>query len=372
MRQYLFVMKIILFLIGLIYSSISMAQENILSAETLKVILNDYVESGEFSGVVAYKCNGIQETVSFGYCDREKKTPCVADTKFRIASVSKNFTAAIVMRLSEAGLLSLQDDVSKWIPEYTAERLTLNNKTVKIQHLLSHTSGLPAYETTDHALQNLWKAPVSATTMVDVVKSSPLLSEPGLQFAYSNLGYNLLALISERASGKKFDSLISEISALAHLKNTGTYLPHQEGLAKGYYVFPSTSVFDSLYNYDDFFKDKDLVSFMGAGSLYSTAEDLILWMDAVQNHKFLNSESVALMTTPDKNNFGYGWTVMPFNTTTVTWHNGALTPLGVFSEIGYSKEKQFSYALLSNIDINNQNREALKKIFNFLISKCSL
>ncbi len=341
------------------------------SEDSLRQKLSSFVEDGSFSGVLSFKCDdGKLETYAFGECDRENKTLCTAETKFRIGSVSKNFTAAAILSLTESENLKLEDSVSKWIPEYNPENLILNEVPVTIHHLLSHTSGLPLYEGTQHLKDNIWRRPITVLEMIEAVHAQPLKTVPGVHYEYSNLGFRLLSLIVERASQNNFSAQLNLLLQKASMENTGAALPNQEGLAKGYFIY--NDKWFSLYDSGDFFADRDLITFTGSGSLYSSVSDLIKWMDALREGKILSKESFSLMLKPNLENYGYAWTQMYMGDTLLAWHNGALSPLGFYSEAGFDANKKFAYSLLLNVNMTSVKKEALKTVHDYMAQQCSL
>jgi len=356
----------LIFGIILLFSSISYGA-------SLEDLLAPYLTDNRFSGTLSFKCNGAQpQTVSVGHCNREKGELCRKDIKYRIGSLSKNFTATAVLRLYEKGKLNLEDKLSAWIPEYDAKNLTLNGKDVTIHNLLSHTSGLPSYEKTQHAKENIWKRAISASEMIEQVDSQTLAFEPGSSYEYSNLGYRLLTLIIERASAQKFEDYLQETLGLGLLTQTGVVLPNQEGLARGYFFYEPEKTWFSLYDLDDYFKDRDLLTFNGSGSLYSTTDELIQWIDALRTYKILRKETFALMLKENLEEYGYGWTYKKLGSTRLAWHNGALSPLGFYSESGFIPDGDFAYALFANVDMTSISQDALKIIESYLVDQCSL
>lgn len=340
--------------------------------QSLEQLLTPYIAAKRFSGTLSYRCGGSPaRTKSFGLCDRERQIACGPTTKYRIGSVSKNFTAAAILRLAEAGQLSLSDTVAKWVPEYDPRNLQLNGHSVTIHHLLSHTGGLPSYEVTQHLKDNVWRRAVSPLEMVEVLQSQPLAFEPGTKFEYSNFGYNLLGLIVARASKNEFETEMSHVFQAAGLRNTGITLAQQAGLAKGYAFYVPNQIWYSLYD-SDVFKDRDLYIFNGAGSLHSTTGDLLHWVDSLKNHSVLTSESFALMLKPNLQGYGYGWSHTQIGRTAVNWHNGILSPLGFYSEVGFRSDQDFSFALLTNVDVLSISKEAIQDVRDFLAAECRL
>lgn len=351
--------------------SCSLTSIAVASEDSLRQQLATFVEDGSFSGVLSFKCDdGKLETYVFGECDRENRTFCTSETKFRIGSVSKNFTATAILSLAESENLQLEDSVSKWLPEYKQENLSLNEVPVTIHHLLSHTAGLPQYESTQHFKDNMWRRPITALEMIEAVDSQPLKTEPGMQYEYSNLGYRLLGLIVERASQNNFSVKLNFMLQQASMANTGAALTNQEGLAKGY--FYNKDKWLSLYDSGSYFADRDLITMTGSGSLYSTASDLIKWADALREGKIISKERLDLMLKPNLENYGYGLSQMYLGDRLLAWHNGALSPLGFYSETGFDANKNFAYSLLLNVNMSSVKKEALKTVRNYMVQQCSL
>ena len=139
----------------------------------------------------------------YGLADLEKKIPCTTNTNFRLASVTKQFTAMAVLILAEEGQLSLEDHLPRFFPEFPEY-----GKAIALHHLLTHTSGLPDYE--DHIPQGT-TIPLSDRDVLFILRhQSKTDFPPGSQFHYSNSSYALLALIVENVSGKTFPAFVKE------------------------------------------------------------------------------------------------------------------------------------------------------------------
>src|SRR5438046_4448133 len=139
----------------------------------------------------------------YGLADLEKKIPCTTDTNFRLASLTKQFTAMAVLILAEQEKLSLEDHLPKFFPEFPAY-----GKTISLDHLLTHTSGLPDYE--DH-IPDGTVIPLSDRDVLFILRQQSKTDfPPGAQFHYSNSAYALLALIVESVSGKTFPAFVKE------------------------------------------------------------------------------------------------------------------------------------------------------------------
>ena len=235
-------------------------------ASLIDARVKEYADAGLFSGVVLVaKGDDVVYQKAFGLADRTFNVPNTIDTKFHIASVSKPITAAAVLLLAERGKLSLDDHVSKFVPDFP------NGDRITIEELITHYSGLadatslPDYTTT-------WsRLPQTPASMVEKLAKLPLRAEPGTKYSYSNSNYHLLALIIEKASGMSYGDFLAQ-NVLKPLGMTNTAHHGDEkavvpGLATGY----------GPKDADGFEKPPylDWSSKTGNGSLYSTAGDLL-------------------------------------------------------------------------------------------------
>ena len=182
------------------------------------------------------------QSFAFGKSNRETGLANTALTKFRIGSMSKSFTSAAILKLAEDGILSIDDLASKWLPDYPPAHLEKDGQAVTLRHLMSHESGIPNWEETQFFKDHVFVKLVCLSEIMASVSSLPLDTKPGTVYAYSNTGYNLLALIVERASGMPFEAYLKRfIFPSAHLENSGINLPNQDGLAKGYFKDPDNA-----------------------------------------------------------------------------------------------------------------------------------
>ncbi len=221
-------------------------------------------------------------------------------TRFRIASLTKQFTAALILRLEEEGLLRVEAPVGRYIEEYPpefAERITLH-------HLLTHTSGLPSYTNIPGFME--WEAatPFSPGDIVALTWEEPLSFEPGTDFEYSNSGYVLLGWIAERVTGLSYDgALRTYVLDPLELSDTGydraLWPPegHAGGHTRDLVGYRPARLIDPSVPYS-------------AGMLYSTVGDLARWAAAlfVAGDLFRDPETLARMTTPglESGSYGYG------------------------------------------------------------------
>jgi CubicO group peptidase (beta-lactamase class C family) len=276
------------FIIGLILagpaSALSSESESL--SASVDSYLRPYVESHNFSGTVLIAHgDSILIHKGFGMADYENSVPNTAETRFMIASVSKTFTAAAVLRLQERDQLSVDDTVDRFIPDFPS------GNEITIHQLLSHTSGLPRFVFfPDYGERS--KVSHSTKDLVDWISDKPLAFKPGERYGYSNTNYAFLAHIIEQASGLSYgDFLQANILGPLGLQATGHHADPAstvENLSKGHAPEGLVDIGPAR------FYDYSIVT--GAGSLYSTTKDLLTWFRAQQR----DSTSMEYGWNPDR------------------------------------------------------------------------
>lgn len=299
-------------------------------AQKIDQLLRTYHEYGRFNGsVLVADENGILYQNGFGWANVEWDRPNETDTKFRLASISKQFTAMLIMQLVEAGKLSLEVPISTYLPDFPrgkAEQIT-------IHHLLTHTSGIPNYT----SFPNYWEVmrrPNSPEDLVRLFADSTLAFTPGERHSYSNSAYVLLGQIIEKNTGKPYEQVLHErIFSPLKMDNTG-YDHHKSMLKKraaGYYVNGRSFV---NANYID------MSTAYSAGGIYSTVEDLYLWDRALYTEKLVSREYRDLLfeqhSQLGRMYYGYGWELgqMPVGNSgerlPATSHSGSINGFNTF------------------------------------------
>ncbi len=261
-------------------------------------LVRGYHEAGLFDGVVlAAVGDSVVLRRGYGLADAEHGVPNTPATRFRLASVTKQFTAAAVLRLAEMGRVDLHAPVSRYLSGLAprlAERVTPH-------HLLSHTAGV--VRDVDALSTKGIGAHYAMDEMIALLGSTDLSFEPGERFAYSNAGYVLLAgvieAVTERPYGDAMRTLLFDPLGLDDTGHESSHLVVPDR-AWGY-----TRLVDELVRAPH--EDKTYVT--GAGSLYSTADDLFEWARALRGGRVLSAESVRLLFTPNAGSYGYGWFV---------------------------------------------------------------
>jgi len=274
----------------------------------LKPALDDDLISG---AVLIAKNGNILLAKGYGPANREYDIPNTPETKFRLGSMTKQFTAAAIMLLDERGQLNVEDTLTKYYPDYP------DGNKITVHHLLTHTSGIPNYNTMADYDEKLVQ-PYSIDQVIDWFKSQPLQFEPGSKFAYSNSGYVLLAGIIEKVSGITYAEFLRQnIFEPLGMANSGqdVFTTVLKNRATGH-GGDGRTVYQAPY--------RDMPFTSGAGSLYSTVDDLFLWDRALYTDKLLSKASRDKMFTPYTDNYGYGWFIEQRNDRKVISHGGAI------------------------------------------------
>ena len=262
----------------LILTWCSIGQENDSLEIKIATYLKPYIDMNAWSGIVSiYENNEAVFQGSYGFADREWKVPNTTNTKFRIASISKLFTEVAILKLVEDGSLSLEDKLSDFIPDYP------RGNEIIVKHLLTHKSGIPHLNSFPN-YNKLIKFDYEIVDLISLFKDLPLESTPGERYRYSNSGYVLLAYIIEHVSQTSYSSYLNkEIFEPVGLSGTGIDDEKKiiENRAKGY-------MFDELGNLINAeYVNMDIK--IGGGSLYSTVDDLNLFVQKLLEGSILKS-----------------------------------------------------------------------------------
>ena len=278
-------------------SEAALAQDKAKKIDDLMTLYYDY---GQFNGsvLVAEKGSVIYKK-GFGLAEMEWNIPNQPDTKFRLGSITKQFTSMLIMQLVEQGKLKVEGKLSDYLPDYRKD----TGEKVTIHHLLTHTSGIPSYTGLPRFFQDVSRNPYGVDEFVKKYCSGDLEFEPGSKFAYDNSGYFLLGAIIEKVTGKRYEQVLKErILDPLDMKDTG--YDHHETIMKkrasGYERGP-TGIINAPY--------LDMSLPYAAGSMYSTVEDLYIWDQALYSDKLVSPKYKALIFTPFLSNYAYGWVV---------------------------------------------------------------
>lgn len=266
-------------------------------ANKIDELISLYSDYKGFNGSVLVSHQGeIIYKKGFGWANMEWDIPNQSNTKFQIASITKPFTATLILQLVAENKIDLHEAIITYLPEYPKE----SGEQITIHHLLTHTSGLGREKKKDGEKYYRPK------DMVDLFAEAPLEFTPGSQFKYSNSGYTLLGYIIESITGKSYEEVLQEkIFIPLQMHNSGFFrnTSLKKNMSSGYY-----KSYGDYYNIE--YSDKS--SAYAAGAIYSTVEDLFLFNQALYNESLLPKEYVDLAKTEHfpasfGGSYGYGW-----------------------------------------------------------------
>ena len=300
--------------------------------------LNQIAKDAGFSGsvLIAYK-NNVLLSNGYGLADREHKIPNTAQTRFRLGSITKQFTAMAILILEAQGKLSVEDPVCNYLSDCPPAW-----KNITIDNLLTHTSGIPDY-TRFPDYRSTMATPSSPTQTMERFEDLPLDFNPGEKWSYSNSGYIVLGYIIEQVSGQTYEDFLKQsIFIPLKLNNTG-YDHNSNDLAVGYADRYSNLPFDFI----------DMSIPYADGALFSTIEDLYHWDQALDTEQLIPQAYLNKMFTPHVSIpntegwfYGYGWNIGQERGHPIISHGGSINGF-VAMNARYPKE-QITIIVLSN------------------------
>ncbi len=283
--------------------------------------IDDYMSrlsGGGFSGALLVARNGkIVLEKGYGLADREKGLPVSADTVFPVGSITKQFTAAAILKLQMMGKLSVSDQIAKYFADVPADKTGIT-----LHHLLTHTAGFPGAIGPDFD-------PIERDEFLKLALGTQLLHPPGGPYEYSNVGYSLLGIIVEIVSGEGYEKFLHDnLFVPAGMRDTGYLIPEWDTvrLARGYREGKDWgTILDRAWA-----KDGPGWHLRGNGGIHSTLSDMFRWHRALESDEILDAEAKILSYTPHvpedeegSSHYGYGWAIFrtPRNTRLIA-HNG--------------------------------------------------
>jgi CubicO group peptidase (beta-lactamase class C family) len=274
------------------------SQESI--AKQIEELLGAHHAIDQLSGSVLVADKGeVVYQGAFGMANSDWNIPNSADTKFRLASVTKQFTSMLTMLLVEDGMLELDAPLTKYLPSYPAA----SGDRVTLTHLLNHTSGIPSYTDRQGFFREEGQDTWTVEEFLAKFCSDPLDFDPGTQYHYNNSGYFLLGAIIEAVTDKTYQAVLQErIFQPLGMDNTG--YDDQYGVLA-----------NRATGYDDILGGRrvslwlDMTTPYAAGALYSTVGDLWKWTQALDAKSLLDGDLERLMFTPGLENYGFGWDI---------------------------------------------------------------
>ncbi|WP_273443856.1 serine hydrolase [Neolewinella agarilytica] len=290
---------------------------------------------------------------AFGKANLELDVDMTTDHIFRIGSITKQFTACAILKLAEEGKLSLDDEITKFLPKYPTKR-----KTITVEHLLNHTSGIASYTGLKKWDAETRKQNFTPQEMIDYFKNEPMDFDPGDAFRYNNSGYFLLGYIIEKASGMPYADYIESTffkplgMSSSSYDRTSVVIPNRAaGYEPGLLGVQNASFVSMTQPY-------------AAGSLLSTTGDLNTWYQAVVSGKVVSRESLAKAHTPatlntgDKTSYGFGWSLGELEGSPFFGHGGGIN--GFLTASTYLPEEEVFVAVFSNCNCHDPGAVANK------------
>jgi CubicO group peptidase (beta-lactamase class C family) len=315
------------------------------SASNFDEYISREVKTGRFSGAILIARDGkVLISKGYGLANVADDVPNTAQTRFRIGSLTKQFTAMAILILQERQALNVQDSICKYLP-----RCPEAWQPLTIHHLLTHTSGLPDYMYTVNLTEDE-RAYLPVTRDIDRLRNSPLEFTPGTKFSYCNSGYVLLGHIIEKVTGESYGDFVRK-NIFEPLKMVNTGYDYNGLILKrravGYTLRGETLITAPFV---------DMSVPFAAGGLYSTVEDLYLWDQALYTERLVSKKSLDLMFTPFKQHYGYGWYIDEQFKRLCISHGGRIE--GYMASVARFPAEKLTIIVMSNLDSTSTDRIA--------------
>jgi CubicO group peptidase (beta-lactamase class C family) len=315
--------------------------------------IDAYIQMNQFSGSILIAKNGhVLVSKGYGKSSYQFNIENTSQTKFRIGSLTKGFTAVAIMQLIENTNLSLDDKLIKFIPDYP------RGDEITIKHLLTCTSGIPNHTEFKDFDNDRRVYPFTVSQTIETFKNKPLEYNPGERFNYSNSNYILLGFIIEQISNMTYAEYIEQnIFEPLRMEHSGFEKP--EGIinfmAQGY-CFRNNEIKNAKF--------RDMSNASASGALYSNVEDLYIWDRALYTEKLITKESLNTLFTPFKDNYTFGWGVVNVLNHKMITHSGEID--GFTANFSRFPDDDICIIILSNFEqtpISRINKDLIAIIF---------
>lgn len=271
-------------------------------AKGIDAVMSGIYKPGEPGAAVIVRRGG--QTIfrkGYGMADLELEVKVEPDMVFRLGSITKQFTATAILMLAEQGKVSLQDEISKYLPTFPT-----GDKKVTIEHLLTHTSGIKSYTNMEEWLQ-MWRKDMTPLEIIELSKGKPFEFNPGERWNYNNSGYVMLGAIIEKISGQTYEEFIQKHIFTPLGMNHSCYGNTERVIPRRVpgYQKNNNGIINAPY--------LSMTQPYAAGSLLSSVDDLAVWNDAVFSGKLLRKDWLEMAFTPyrlangESTGYGYGW-----------------------------------------------------------------
>lgn len=255
---------------------------------------------------------------AFGTANLELDVPMKPENVFELGSITKQFTSVSILMLMEQGKLSLQDDITKFIPDYPTQ-----GKKISVHQLLNHTSGIKSYTAMD-SFREMARTDMSPTELIDVFKNEPMDFDPGYEYAYNNSAYIILGHIIEVISEMSYGDFVEQ------------HIFKKLGMKNSYYGSMPKVIKNRASGYqptEGGYRNAEYLSLTlpyAAGSLMSCVDDMLLWSQAIHNNTLISEKSKQLAFTIGERNdgfpmyYGYGFSINEINDVPTIEHGGGI------------------------------------------------
>lgn len=320
--------------------------------QEIDAILNEqYEHEGPGATALIYKNGEVIYRKGFGYANLELGVKMQPEHVFEIGSITKQFTAIAILMLEEQGKLKVDDEITKFIPDYPT-----NGKTITIHHLLNHTSGIKSY-TAMESFRDKARVDLTPSELIDVFKNEPMDFDPGEQYRYNNSGYVILGYIIEVITGAPYEEFVQN--------NFFDKL----GMKNSHYGSHSKIIKNRAYGYQDKggYVNADYLSMTlpyAAGSLMSNIDDLLIWQKALNTHQLISKSTYdraingSTLNNGEKIGYGYGLGAGTIQGSKSISHGGGI--FGYTTQGIYLPEEDVFVSVLTNCDCNSPGNYANK------------
>ena len=348
-------LKSSLFIYGVVIISFASCKSSglLMKQKSIDDIMSAYQSSDKpGASVLVFKDDKIVFKKGYGVSNVSTQEKITQNTNFRLASVTKQFTAMSILLLVQKGRLKLEDPLKKYFPSFP-----VYGKDIKINHLLTHTSGLMDYEDLIPPKQVMQLHDTNCLQLM--YKANGLYFTPGAQYKYSNTGYAILALVVEKISGQDYGVFLKE-NIFKPLK-----MKYSVAFEEGKSTIPNRAFGYSMDNGSWVETDQSLTSaVLGDGGIYTNTIEMTQWIKALWDYKLLGSEMQIQSWTRKKLNngapieYGYGWHVEDYKNITHPHHGGS--SIGFRNQLLLFPEQKLMVILLTNRNEGDPINEAHK------------
>jgi CubicO group peptidase (beta-lactamase class C family) len=344
-----FLKSSVLIIICALYFNDIQAQS--LESKIDKILSNQFKSNETGVSALVAKDGKVLYRKAFGKANLELNVNMTSENIFEVGSITKQFTSVSILMLLEEGTLSLEDEITKFIPDYPT-----NGKKITIHHLLTHTSGIKSY-TSMPSFEKIIAIDETPLAFIDFFKNEPMDFDPGEKYSYNNSAYFILGYIIEKASGISYPEFIKE-RIFDKIDMKSSYYGSRRKLIKNR---------ASGYGKTDQFVNAQYLSLTlpyAAGSIMSTVDDMLKWQTAIRTNVFVKKETINkaftnyTLNNGDKINYGYGWSLNEINDVATIEHGGAIP--GYLSMGIFVPSENVYVILFSNCDCQSPEAIALE------------